>query len=110
MSSAPAATSPAELRVDDLGEALRDVDDALVDAARMNPRAERQRAGAGRLDVVARMRPEVLELLDDAEAAARRLDAADRLVARLLVVAPRTGLAADGQRLDALDDREYEST
>ena len=48
---------------------------------------------------------EILELLDDAEPAARRLDAADRLVARLLVVAPRPGLAADGQRLDALDDR-----
>src|SRR4030095_2020209 len=84
---------------------LRDVDDALVDGALMNPRAERQRAGAGRLDVVVRMRPGVLKLLHDAEAGARRLDAADRLVASLLIVAPWTGLAADGQRLDAFDDR-----
>src|SRR6185436_9582189 len=39
-----------------------------------------------------------------AEAAGRRLDAADRLVARLLVVPPRPDLATYRQRLDALDD------
>jgi hypothetical protein len=47
---------------------------------------------------------EELELLDDAEAAWRRLDAAHRLVTGLLVVAPRPRLATDGERLDALDD------
>src|SRR5262245_11449247 len=35
----------------------------------------------------------------------RRLDAARGFVARLLIVAPGRGLAADRQRLDALDDR-----
>src|SRR5437764_14296506 len=71
----------------------------------MNSRAECQRAGAGRLGVARRIRSEVLELLAYAEPSARRLDAGDRLVARLLIVAPRTGLAAHGQGLDTLDDR-----
>src|SRR5262249_56481021 len=92
---------PAELGVDDFGEPLGDVDDALVDGAGVDPRAEGQRAGAGRLDVARRVRAQVLELLDDAEPAARGLDASDRLVTRLLVVAPRAGLAADRQGLDA---------
>ena len=71
----------------------------------MDPRAERERPGAGRLDVARRAGAEVFELLDDPEPARGCLDAADRLVARLLVVPPRAGLAADGQGLDALDDR-----
>src|SRR5678815_634052 len=48
---------------------------------------------------------EVLELLDDAEPALRGLDAAGGLVARLLIVAPRSHLAPDRQGLDPLDDR-----
>src|SRR5262249_10487121 len=95
----PRRDQPAKLGVDDLCEALGDVDDALVDRAGMNPRAEGQRAGAGRLDVARRVRAQVLELLDDAEPAARSLDAADRLVARLLIVSPRDGVAAGGQAL-----------
>src|SRR5207249_8180407 len=51
-----------------------------------------------------RVGSEVLELLDDPEPAGGRLDAANRLVARLLVVPPRTCLAEDGPRLDAFDD------
>src|SRR5437870_804148 len=85
---------PAQLLVDDLGEALRHVDDALVELARVDPRAERERAGAGGLGVSRRVAPEVLELLDDPEPARGRLDAADRFVARLLVVTPRARLAA----------------
>jgi hypothetical protein len=52
----------------------------------------------------ARVRLQVLELLHDAEAALGRLDAARRLVARLLVIAPGPGLAPHRQGLDALDD------
>src|SRR2546422_718390 len=52
-----------------------------------------------------RVRLEVLELLDDAEPARRRLDPADRLVAGLLVVPPRARLATVRDGLDALDDR-----
>src|SRR5437879_5419452 len=96
---------PAELRVDDLGEALRDVDHPRVQLAGVDAGAERQRPGARRLGAAGRVGLEVLELLDDAEAAGRRLDAPDRLVARLLVVPPGTRLAAHRQRLDALDDR-----
>src|SRR2546426_7079333 len=40
-----------------------------------------------------RSRFQVFELLDDAQAAGRRLDAAHRLVARLLVVAPGADVA-----------------
>src|SRR5438093_11523596 len=64
----------AQLLVDDLGEALGDVHDALVDLARVDPRAEGERAGAGRLRVPGRVCLEVLELFDDAEPAWRRLD------------------------------------
>src|SRR5438093_12795284 len=94
----------AQLLVDDLGEALGDVHDALVDLARVDPRAEGERAGAGRLRVPGRVCLEVLELFDDAEPAWRRLDAADRLVAGLLVVPPGARLATVGDGLDALDD------
>src|SRR4029077_20482875 len=66
--------------------------------------AEGERPRAGRLGRLGRVRLEVFELLDDAEAPRRRLDAADGLVARLLIVAPGPRLAAHGQRLDALDD------
>src|SRR6185503_20886270 len=77
-----------ELRVDHLGEALGHVHHALVGLARVDARAEGERARAGGLQALAGMRLRVLELLDDAEPALRRLDAADRLVARLLVIAP----------------------
>ena len=95
----------AQLRVDDLGEALGDVHDVLVDLARVDPRAEGERPGARRLRVAGRVPLEVLELADDPEAAGRRRDAPDGLVARLLIVAPRAGLATHRQGLDALDDR-----
>src|SRR5262249_5903938 len=68
-------------------------------------RAEGERPRAGGLRAPRRVGAQVLELLDDAEAAGRRLDAPRRLVARLLVVAPRAGLPAHGQGSDALDDR-----
>src|ERR671918_2325100 len=93
-----------QLGIDHLREPFRNIDDSLVDLARMNPGAERQRSRAGRLGRPRRAGPEVLELLDDAQAARRRLDAADRLVARLLVVAPGADLAPHRQRLDPLDD------
>src|SRR6266481_1432713 len=70
----------------------------------MDARAECEWPGAGGLGRLRRVRLEVLELLDDAESRLGRLDAADRLVARLLVVAPRPGLAAHRQGRDALDD------
>src|SRR6266540_6491344 len=53
---------------------------------------------------MARVGLQVLELLDDAEPTRRCLDPPDRLVPGLLVVAPRAGLAAHRDRLDALDD------
>src|SRR5207245_4608153 len=71
----------------------------------LDPRAEGERPGAGRLGMPGRVRLEVLELPGDAEPARRRLDPADRLVTGLLVVAPRACFAADRDRLDTLDDR-----
>src|SRR6266850_692822 len=100
----PGRDQALQLLVDHLGEALGHVHHALVHLAGMNARAEGERARAGRLGRLGRVRLEVLELLDDAEASRGRLDAADGLVARLLVVAPGPGLPAHGQRLDALDD------
>jgi hypothetical protein len=94
-----------ELLVDDLREALGHLDDALVEGAGVDARAEGERAGAGGLDRVGRVGLEVRELLDDAEPAVRGLDPADRLVARLLVVAPGAELPAHLDRPDPLDDR-----
>src|SRR5947208_3428237 len=62
------------------------------------------RSGSGGLGALPLMRLQVLELLDDAESARRRLDPPGGLVARLLIVAPRPRLAAHREGLDALDD------
>src|SRR4030095_2686824 len=70
----------------------------------MNSRAEGQRSRAGGLGGAAGVGLEVFELLHDAEATRRCFDTTDRLVARLLIVAPGPDLAAHRQRLDALDD------
>src|SRR5262245_32329183 len=94
----------AQLGVDDLGEPLGHVDHARVRPAGVDARAEGERARAGRLQAMLRVGAEVLEVLDQAEARGRGLDAADGLVACLLVVAPRAGHPSHGQRLDVLDD------
>src|SRR5438445_7373009 len=64
---------PAELRVDDPGEALRDVDHPGLELAGGDAGAERQRAGARGHGGAGRKGLEVLELLDDDDAAGRRL-------------------------------------
>src|SRR5690242_16264830 len=101
----PRCDEPLELRVDHLREALRHVHHALVHPAGMDSRAEGERPRAGGLGGAGGVGLQVLELLDDAEPAVRRLDAPGRLVARLLIVAPRSRLAPDRQGLDPLDDR-----
>src|SRR5439155_23092373 len=82
-----------QLLVDDLGEALRHVDHALVHLAGVDAGPERQRPRARGLGAPARVRPEDLELLGDAEPAGRRPAAPDRRVARRRVVAPGPCLA-----------------
>src|SRR5260370_34964829 len=71
----------------------------------MNPRADSQGSRARRLGGPRRVLLEVLDLAHDADPGGGRLDAPDRLVARLLVVPPGTRLAPHGERLHALDDR-----
>src|SRR5260370_30051 len=61
-----------ELLIDDLGEALGHVHDTRVDLARMDPRAERQRAPARRLGVPRRVPLEVLEVAHHPEPGAAR--------------------------------------